>query len=128
MPAAVPGAYANVDLIPIRRALLSVSDKTGIVDFARRLVAAGAEVISTGGTAAALHYALSVKSWDVCDMNCDGSINSFDIDPFVLALTGGEAGYSAAFPTCNFFNADVDDNGSVNSFDIDPFVACLTGG
>ena len=54
MPAAVPGAYANVDLVPIRRALLSVSDKTGIVDFARRLVAAGAEVISTGGTAAAL--------------------------------------------------------------------------
>ncbi len=54
MPAAVPGAYSNVDLIPIRRALLSVSDKTGIEDFARRLIAAGAEVISTGGTAAAL--------------------------------------------------------------------------
>ncbi len=54
MPAAVPGAYTDVDLIPIRRALLSVSDKTGIADFARRLIAAGAEVISTGGTATAL--------------------------------------------------------------------------
>ena len=54
MPAAVPGAYSNIDLIPIRRALLSVSDKTGIEDFARRLIAAGAQVISTGGTAAAL--------------------------------------------------------------------------
>jgi phosphoribosylaminoimidazolecarboxamide formyltransferase/IMP cyclohydrolase len=36
---------------PIRRALLSVSDKTGIVDFARVLAARGVELLSTGGTA-----------------------------------------------------------------------------
>jgi phosphoribosylaminoimidazolecarboxamide formyltransferase / IMP cyclohydrolase len=36
------------------RALLSVSDKRGIVDFARRLVALGWEIVSTGGTAEAL--------------------------------------------------------------------------
>jgi len=36
---------------PIRRALLSVSDKTGILDFARFLVQHGVELISTGGTA-----------------------------------------------------------------------------
>ena len=54
MPAAVPGAYTETDLIPIRRALLSVSDKTGIVELARGLIAGGAEIISTGGTAAAL--------------------------------------------------------------------------
>jgi len=35
----------------IQRALISVSDKTGIVDFARRLHAAGVEILSTGGTA-----------------------------------------------------------------------------
>jgi phosphoribosylaminoimidazolecarboxamide formyltransferase/IMP cyclohydrolase len=35
---------------PIRRALLSVSDKTGIVEFARALSAQGVEVLSTGGT------------------------------------------------------------------------------
>lgn len=34
----------------IRRALISVSDKTGIVDFARELVSLGIEIISTGGT------------------------------------------------------------------------------
>ncbi|MEZ5846760.1 MAG: bifunctional phosphoribosylaminoimidazolecarboxamide formyltransferase/IMP cyclohydrolase [Geminicoccaceae bacterium] len=39
---------------PVRRALLSVSDKSGIVDFARRLAERGVELISTGGTAAAL--------------------------------------------------------------------------
>ena len=38
-------------LLPIRRALLSVSDKTGIVDFARALAEQGVELLSTGGTA-----------------------------------------------------------------------------
>src|SRR5689334_2367496 len=36
------------------RALLSVSDKTGLVPFARALAAAGWELVSTGGTARAL--------------------------------------------------------------------------
>jgi phosphoribosylaminoimidazolecarboxamide formyltransferase / IMP cyclohydrolase len=39
---------------PIRRALLSVSDKTGLVDFARKLAELGVEILSTGGTAKAL--------------------------------------------------------------------------
>jgi phosphoribosylaminoimidazolecarboxamide formyltransferase / IMP cyclohydrolase len=41
----------------IRRALLSVSDKTGLVALARVLAAAGVELISTGGTARALREA-----------------------------------------------------------------------
>jgi phosphoribosylaminoimidazolecarboxamide formyltransferase/IMP cyclohydrolase len=41
----------------IRRALLSVSDKTGIMDFARELKSFDVEIISTGGTAAALREA-----------------------------------------------------------------------
>ena len=36
---------------PIQRALISVSDKTGLVDFARELAARGIEILSTGGTA-----------------------------------------------------------------------------
>ncbi|MSR05037.1 MAG: bifunctional phosphoribosylaminoimidazolecarboxamide formyltransferase/IMP cyclohydrolase, partial [Phycisphaerales bacterium] len=40
--------------IRIRRALISVSDKSGLVEFARALAAMGVEIISTGGTAAAL--------------------------------------------------------------------------
>ena len=35
----------------IQQALLSVSDKTGIVDFAQGLVARGVKLLSTGGTA-----------------------------------------------------------------------------
>ena len=38
------------DHFPIRRALLSVSDKTGIVDFAKALVERNIELVSTGGT------------------------------------------------------------------------------
>jgi phosphoribosylaminoimidazolecarboxamide formyltransferase/IMP cyclohydrolase len=45
------------DLVPVRRALLSVSDKTGLVDFARALVAAGVELVSTGGTSKAIAQA-----------------------------------------------------------------------
>jgi len=40
--------------LPVRRALLSVSDKTGIVELARELAARGIEILSTGGTAALL--------------------------------------------------------------------------
>jgi phosphoribosylaminoimidazolecarboxamide formyltransferase/IMP cyclohydrolase len=41
-------------MTPIRRALLSVSDKTGLVDFGKFLHASGVELISTGGTAKVL--------------------------------------------------------------------------
>jgi phosphoribosylaminoimidazolecarboxamide formyltransferase / IMP cyclohydrolase len=45
------------NLIPIGRALISVSDKTGLIDLARALVAQGVEILSTGGTAKALRMA-----------------------------------------------------------------------
>jgi phosphoribosylaminoimidazolecarboxamide formyltransferase/IMP cyclohydrolase len=43
--------------IRVRRALISVSDKTGVTDFARSLAALGVEILSTGGTATALREA-----------------------------------------------------------------------
>jgi phosphoribosylaminoimidazolecarboxamide formyltransferase/IMP cyclohydrolase len=49
---------ANLEKVtPIKRALISVSDKTGIVEFARELTAQGIEILSTGGT-----YALLLKN------------------------------------------------------------------
>jgi phosphoribosylaminoimidazolecarboxamide formyltransferase/IMP cyclohydrolase len=50
-------SVAAEDAIRVRRALISVADKTGIVDFARGLAGLGVEIISTGGTAAALREA-----------------------------------------------------------------------
>ena len=56
-----------MDIIrPIRRALISVSDKTGIVDFASALVARGVEILSTGGTAKLLADA-GIKVTEVSD-------------------------------------------------------------
>ena len=50
------------DLAPLKRALLSVSDKTGLIDLGQALAARGVELLSTGGTAKALRDAgLDVK-------------------------------------------------------------------
>ncbi len=55
-PGAFGGRYRPI-MEPMRRALLSVSDKTGLVPLAQVLAAAGVELISTGGTAKALREA-----------------------------------------------------------------------
>jgi len=46
-----PADYRERDVIPISRALVSVSDKTGLVELATALAAAGVEIVSTGSTA-----------------------------------------------------------------------------
>jgi phosphoribosylaminoimidazolecarboxamide formyltransferase/IMP cyclohydrolase len=57
----------DLQLRPIRRALISVSDKTGIVDFAKALSRFDVEIISTGGTAKTLRDAgISVR--DISDV------------------------------------------------------------
>jgi phosphoribosylaminoimidazolecarboxamide formyltransferase/IMP cyclohydrolase len=51
----VTGAESTVDgRRPVRRALIGVSDKTGVVELARGLHAAGVRIVSTGGTAKAI--------------------------------------------------------------------------
>src|SRR5829696_1078037 len=52
---------------PIKRALVSVSDKTGIIDFARELKQFNVEIISTGGTAKALREA-GIEVRDISDV------------------------------------------------------------
>jgi len=64
MPFAIAAAADFVDFVAVKiqRALLSVSDKTGLIPFAQILAQAGIEIISTGGTAKALREAgLKVK-------------------------------------------------------------------
>ncbi|ERG63797.1 IMP cyclohydrolase [Agrococcus pavilionensis RW1] len=46
-----PSLYRERDAVPFRRALLSVSDKTGIVELGAALAEAGVELVSTGSTA-----------------------------------------------------------------------------
>ena len=59
-PTAVPTAHVpteglvSPDVVPVRRALVSVYDKTGLVELASALAAAGVEIVSTGSTAATI--------------------------------------------------------------------------
>ena len=66
MPA-VPDFPPAPDKVAVRRALISVSDKTGLINAARSLAAAGVELVSTGGTSKAIADAgLPVK--DISDL------------------------------------------------------------
>jgi phosphoribosylaminoimidazolecarboxamide formyltransferase/IMP cyclohydrolase len=77
--------------LPIRRALLSVSDKAGIVEFARVLAAQGAEILSTGGTAQAIRAAgIPVK--DVSDHTGFPEILDGRVKTLVPQVHGGLLG------------------------------------
>jgi phosphoribosylaminoimidazolecarboxamide formyltransferase/IMP cyclohydrolase len=88
---------APIDLKPVRRALLSVTDKTGLVDFALALASHGIELISTGGTAKALREAgLSVR--DISDLTgfpemLDGRVKTLHpkVHGGILHIRGNEA-------------------------------------
>jgi phosphoribosylaminoimidazolecarboxamide formyltransferase/IMP cyclohydrolase len=89
------------DTTPVKRALISVSDKTGLEMLGKRLAAAGVELVSTGGTAGALRAAgLTVK--DVSELTgfpemMDGRVKT--LHPMVhggLLAVRGDAGHEAA--------------------------------
>ncbi|WP_290651034.1 bifunctional phosphoribosylaminoimidazolecarboxamide formyltransferase/IMP cyclohydrolase [Aquisalimonas sp.] len=82
---------ASPRLRPVRRALISVSDKTAIVDFARALVRRGVDLISTGGTARALREAgLAVR--DVADVTAFPEIMAGRVKTLHPKIHGGLLG------------------------------------
>ena len=81
-------------LVPVRRALLSVSDKTGLVELGQRLVARGVQLLSTGGSARALRDA-GVAVTEVSDVTgfpeiMDGRVKT--LHPKVHAALLGRRG------------------------------------
>ncbi|WP_058835650.1 bifunctional phosphoribosylaminoimidazolecarboxamide formyltransferase/IMP cyclohydrolase [Luteimonas abyssi] len=84
----------SLDFLPVRRALLSVSDKTGLIELARALAARDVELLSTGGTAKAIRDAgLAVQ--DVSDVTgfpemMDGRVKT--LHPVVHGGLLGRAG------------------------------------
>lgn len=89
------------DLVPLRRALLSVSDKTGLIELAQALAARGVELLSTGGSAKAMREAgLSVR--DVADVTgfpemMDGRVKTLHpkVHGGLLALRDNDAHVAA---------------------------------
>ncbi len=90
------------DLRPIRRALISVADKTGLAEFAQSLAARGVEILSTGGSARALGGA-GIKVVEVADYTgfpemMDGRVKTLHpkIHGGILQKRGDEAHQASA--------------------------------
>lgn len=60
------------------------------------------------------------------DLNCDGYVNNFDIDAFVLDMIDMDL-YVRTYPGCSPWKGDLNQDGEVNAFDIDPFVDLIVG-
>jgi len=63
----IPSKASTEPVKPVRRAIVSVTDKTGVAEFARQLEKAGVELVSTGGTAKLLREA-GVRVRDISDL------------------------------------------------------------
>ncbi|KPN04910.1 hypothetical protein AN651_20070, partial [Xanthomonas arboricola] len=96
-PALISPPMAS-DLLPVRRALLSVSDKTGLIDLARALAARNVALLSTGGTAKAIREA-GLPVTDVAELTgfpemMDGRVKT--LHPLVHGGLLGRAGIDEA--------------------------------
>ncbi|MFV0292113.1 MAG: bifunctional phosphoribosylaminoimidazolecarboxamide formyltransferase/IMP cyclohydrolase [Paracoccus sp. (in: a-proteobacteria)] len=90
------------DIIPLKRVLISVSDKTGLVEFAKALDARGVEILSTGGTARTLRDA-GIGVRDVAEVTgfpemMDGRVKTLHpvVHGGLLALRDDDAHQTAA--------------------------------
>ncbi len=79
------------DLVQVNRALLSVSDKTGLIDFARALTGFGIELVSTGGTAKAI-TAAGIAVRDVTELTGFPEIMDGRVKTLHPAVHGGLLG------------------------------------
>src|SRR3954464_11689072 len=120
--------------VRVRRALISVSDKTGVSDFARGLAELGVEILSTGGTAAALREA-GVDVTDVAEFTgspeiLDGRVKTLHPrlhaallarrdDPAHVATLEREENEPIALVCVNLYPFEE----SVAGLDVDPAVA-----
>ncbi|MFH1745777.1 MAG: dockerin type I domain-containing protein [Planctomycetota bacterium] len=60
------------------------------------------------------------------DMNCDGAVNSYDIDGFICALSPA-CDYEGTYPNCDITHANTNGDGFINAYDIDAFIQLLAG-
>ena len=115
------------DVVPVRRALLSVSDKTGLVEFGRFLAGQGAEILSTGGTARALREA-GVPVKDVSDHTGFPEILDGRVKTLVPRIHGGLLG-RRDLPA---HRAQMEEHGiapiDLVAVDLYPFEATVAGG
>lgn len=88
----------------IKRALISVSDKTGVVEMAKGLAALGAEILSTGGTAKALREA-GVTVTDVAAYTGSPEILDGRVKTLHPKIHGGLLGRRSLLPMSRRWNS-----------------------
>ena len=86
--AIAPSASPLPDLVPLRRALISVYDKSGVVDLGKALARRGVEIVSTGGTRAAL-AAAGIACRDIADVTGFPEIMDGRVKTLHPAIHGG---------------------------------------
>jgi phosphoribosylaminoimidazolecarboxamide formyltransferase/IMP cyclohydrolase len=115
------------DVVPVRRALLSVSDKAGLVEFGRFLAGQGAEILSTGGTARALREA-GVPVREVGDHTGFPEILDGRVKTLVPQIHGGLLGRR----DLDAHRAQMDEHGIASidlvAVNLYPFEATVAGG
>ncbi len=65
-----------------------------------------------------------LQRFDLGDMNCDGTVDAFDIEPFISALLDPQS-YATRYPGCDALLGDLNSDGIVDAFDIEPFIHVL---
>ena len=97
----MPSKAAIEEIKPVRRAILSVTDKTGIADFAHTLEILGVELVSTGGTAKLLRQA-GIRVKDISELTgfpemLDGRVKTLHpkVHGGILHIRGNDAHRSA---------------------------------
>lgn len=83
-----PKSHSIPDIVEVKRALISVSDKTGIIEFAKALNNMGIELVSTGGTAKAIAEA-GIAVRDVSDLTGFPEIMDGRVKTLHPAVHGG---------------------------------------
>ena len=83
-----PKSHSIPDIVEVKRALISVSDKTGIIEFAKALDNMGIELVSTGGTAKAIAEA-GIAVRDVSDLTGFPEIMDGRVKTLHPAVHGG---------------------------------------
>jgi hypothetical protein len=76
---------------------------------------------ATPGVRPALRIEFNLTSCDGCDTNCDGSVDAFDIEPFIDLLVNPNPS------PCSACAGDANGDMVVDAFDIEPFINCLVG-
>ena len=114
-----------MDMIKIKRALISVSDKEGVVELARTLRSYGAEILSTGGTARHLAAAgISLKNIDEFTGHpeiLDGRVKT--LHPRVHAALLARRDLESHMQQCRQLNIELIDMVVVNLYPFEKTVA-----